>query len=168
MERADEDDLVARPEDVVLSEHDSSHAMFWCFVFHSCFVYLAQCLPIYTLWLSPNSPALGLVVLVQQVMSPALSLRSRPDRWQQLGRHLRSACAACPHDHHVHPDCLTAAWTLSPFACRRALLSELSTSLNCCWGNTWPELSILVNCCWGNARPKLHLVKLLLGCMGST
>jgi len=53
---------------VVLSERDSSHAMFWCFVFRSCFVYLAQCLPIYTLRLSPDSPALGLVVLVQHVV----------------------------------------------------------------------------------------------------
>jgi len=32
----------------------------------SCFVYLAHCLPIYTSRLSPDSPALGLVVLVQQ------------------------------------------------------------------------------------------------------
>jgi len=74
-------DKALRLTALVLSERDSSHAMFWCFVFRSCFVYLAQCLPIYTLRLSPDSPALGLVVLVQQVMSPALRLRSRPDRW---------------------------------------------------------------------------------------
>jgi len=39
-------------------------------VFRSCFVYLAHCLPIYTLRLSPDSPALGLVVLVQQNRAP--------------------------------------------------------------------------------------------------
>ena len=34
-------------------------------MFRSWFVYLARCLPLYTSWLSPDSPALGLVVLVQ-------------------------------------------------------------------------------------------------------